>query len=153
MKEGADMQQIKRGDIWYIERGNSIGSEQCTGRPAVVVSNDSNNKFSGTIEVVYLTTQPKKDLPTHAIVNSSERKSIAICEQVTTVAVERLGDYKGHVTDEEMADIEAAILVSLDIQNNVSSVSEANFIRVKAELAALQRMYNELLDRFITVRR
>lgn len=47
--------QIKRGEIWYIERGFSIGSEQASGRPAVVISNNLNNAHSSTVEVVYLT--------------------------------------------------------------------------------------------------
>lgn len=47
---------IKRGDIWYIESGYSVGSEQRAGRPAIVVSNNRNNQYSGTVEVVYLTT-------------------------------------------------------------------------------------------------
>lgn len=56
----------KRGEIFYIERaGDSYGSEQQAGRPAIVVSNDKNNEYSSTLEVVYLTTQPKTEqLPT-----------------------------------------------------------------------------------------
>lgn len=107
---------IKRGDIWYIESGFTTGSEQRPGRPAVVVSNDRNNEHSSTIEVVYLTTQPKRDLPTHAVIRSMSRESIAICEQVTTVAIERLGNYRGQVTADEMADIEAAMRVSLGLE-------------------------------------
>ena len=40
------------------EGGATNGSEQFADRPAVVVSNDENNKHSGVIEVVYMTTQP-----------------------------------------------------------------------------------------------
>ena len=70
---------IKRGDIWYIESGYSVGSEQRAGRPAIVVS-------SGTVEVVYLTTQPKRDLPTHVTISSLSRESTALCEQITSVS-------------------------------------------------------------------
>lgn len=108
--------EIKRGDIWYIESGYSTGSEQRPGRPAVVVSNDLNNVHSTTVEVVYLTTQPKRDLPTHATIHSMSRDSIAICEQITTVAVERIGNYRGCVTDAEMEDIEATMQVSLGLR-------------------------------------
>ena len=69
------MSEIKRGDIWYIESGyNTVGSEQRPGRPAIVVSNDRNNEYSSTLEVVYLTTQPKHDLPTHVTIR--DRKSV-----------------------------------------------------------------------------
>lgn len=107
------MATIKRGDIWYIESGFSTGSEQRPGRPAIVVSNDTNNYHSSTVEVVYLTTQPKHDLPTHVMIHSLSRESIAICEQITTVAVERMGSYRGRITEVELHDIETAMLVSL----------------------------------------
>ena len=115
---------IKRGDIWYIEGGFTTGSEQRPGRPAVVVSNNRNNEHSSTIEVVYLTTQPKRDLPTHAVIRSMSRESIAICEQVTTVAIERLGNYRGQVTADEMADIEAAMRISLGLESREATEPE-----------------------------
>ena len=52
---------VKRGEIYYISRGGyNTGSEQQADRPGVIVSNDKNNKNSQTLEVVYLTTQPKE---------------------------------------------------------------------------------------------
>ena len=42
------MDDIRRGEIFYIARGGATnGSEQFADRPAVVVSNDENNKHSG----------------------------------------------------------------------------------------------------------
>ena len=109
--------EIKRGDIWYVESSYAaVGSEQRPGRPAIDVSNNKNNQHSSTVEMVYLTTQPKHDLPTHVTIRSTNRVSTAICEQITTVAVERIGSYCGQATDEEMAAIDRAMLVSLGIQ-------------------------------------
>ena len=51
--------EIKRGDILYIDKHPVVGSEQQAGRPAIIVSNEKNNRHSSTVEVVYLTTQPK----------------------------------------------------------------------------------------------
>lgn len=107
--------EIKRGDIWYVDKSYYTGSEQAPGRPAVIVSNDKNNANSDTVEVVYLTTAPKKDLPTHVVIRSSPKESVAICEKVTTVSTERIGNYKGRVSDSEMMNIEIALMVSLDI--------------------------------------
>lgn len=74
------MDDIRRGEIFYIARGGATnGSEQFADRPAVVVSNDENNKHSGVIEVVYMTTQPKTDLPTHVTVRSTGRLSTVLC--------------------------------------------------------------------------
>lgn len=155
---------IKRGDIWYIESGFTTGSEQRPGRPAVVVSNNRNNEHSSTIEVVYLTTQPKHDLPTHAVIRSLSRESIAICEQVTTVAIERLGNYRGQVTADEMADIEAAMRISLglepcevsepepvkeDVPECPPPVLESKLAEAQARYVVLQEMYDSLLNRLI----
>ena len=89
------VQQIRRGDIFYVGGGYATGSEQHAGRPAIVVSNDKNNEHSSTVEMVYLTTRPKRDMPTHVQISSLSRASIAICEQITTVAIERIGNYHG----------------------------------------------------------
>lgn len=167
---------FKRGEIYYVESGfATTGSEQRPGRPAVIVSNDKNNEHSTTVEVVYLTTQPKADLPTHVLIRSLSRESTAICEQITTVATERIGSLKGKVTDTEMANIEIAMLVSLDLQmgtpkERVAEVVEKEPMEAPAavrpvgpedagllnELAAanakcemLQSMYESLLSRVI----
>lgn len=80
-----------------------------------MVSNNRNNQYSGTVEVVYLTTQPKRDLPTHVTISSLSRESTALCEQITSVSTERFGSYRGAVTAEEMEDIEEAMMISLGL--------------------------------------
>lgn len=109
------MMDIKRGDIFYVNRSDSVGSEQRSGRPAIIVSNPVCNEHSPVVEVVYLTCQYKHRLPTHVRIESTGRRSTALCEQITSVDVSRLGDYKGHATDEEMQQIDAALLCSLGI--------------------------------------
>lgn len=111
--------QFMRGDVWYVEKYSSSGSEQEAGRPAVIVSNDMNNQFSTVVEVVYLTTQPKKDLPTHVTIRSLGKPSVALCEQITAVYTDRIAKYKGHLTDAEMAQIDIAMKVCLALDANV----------------------------------
>ena len=50
------MNDIKRGEMFYISRGGASynGSEQHSDRPAVVVSNNKNNENSNVIEIVYI---------------------------------------------------------------------------------------------------
>ena len=88
---------IKRGDIFWI-RGNSdpTGNVQRQNRPGIIVSNDTNNSFSHTVEVVFLTTAPKKCLPTHCTIKSSNCVSTALCEQITTVSTDQLDGYVAH---------------------------------------------------------
>lgn len=110
--------EVYRGDIFYIQNtGYNVGSEQTSGRPAIVVSNDIGNKNAPVVSVVYLTTQEKKPLPTHVEV-LCKQKSTALCEQIYTVSKERLGDYVRTATEEEMRQVDIALACSLDIQTN-----------------------------------
>lgn len=106
---------INRGDIFYIHREETVGSEQHSGRPAIIVSNADCNENSSVVEIVFLTCKHKRPLPTHVKIESIGRRSTALCEQITSVDVCRLGDYKGHVTDEEMRQIDAALMCSLGL--------------------------------------
>ena len=128
--EGSKNMNVYKGDIFYIKKGGRVtGSEQFAERPAVVVSNDIGNVHSNAIEVVYLTTQSKKELPTHAKVMCSV-PSTALCEQIHTVSKERLGSYIRTCTEKEMNDIDAAMMISLGLngedktQNNSLEVDD-----------------------------
>ena len=102
-----------RGEIYYIMPGEAIGCEQYGGRPGIIVSNEMNNRYSRTVEVVFLTTREKKPLPTHVRINSAKYPSTALCEQITTVAKERLADYVGKLSSEEEQALNAALMVSI----------------------------------------
>lgn len=152
----------KRGEIFYIERtGDSYGSEQQAGRPAIVVSNDKNNEYSSILEVVYLTTQPKTELPTHIDIRSTKKNSIALCEQVHTVSVQRVGDFVGNCSEYEMQMIDAALLISLGIDfekqqeepKPVATKPDAPnengdiVIRLTAERDVYKSLYEQMLER------
>ena len=122
------MNDIKRGEMFYISRGGTQynGSEQHSDRPAVVVSNDKNNENSGVVEIVYMTTQPKTDLPTHVTVRSTGRASTVLCEQVCSVSTERIGTYIGQCTDKEMENIDIALMISLQLDGGIKTTKKYN---------------------------
>lgn len=122
------MNDIKRGEMFYISRGGASynGSEQHADRPAVVVSNNKNNENSNVIEIVYMTTQPKTDLPTHVTVRSTGRISTVLCEQVYSVSTERVGTYIGECTDKEMENIDIALMISLQLDGNMKTSKKYN---------------------------
>lgn len=167
---------IKRGDIYWIEQSKyrpAVGSVQAPGLPGIVVSNDANNAFSRTVEIVYLTGKPKKAIPTHCTIKSAEIPSVALCEQITTVSTEQLRDYVGRCTKAEMADIDRCITISLGIPTPEDQIADftkkvalagrvmpgkpdpdAKIRDLEMKLAAtqaradlIQELYNNLLDR------
>lgn len=145
------MNIINRGDIYYIfSNANEVGSEQIAGRPAVIVSNNAINEYSQVVEVVFLTTQPKKDLPTHVPINCSKHDSTALCEQITTISKDRIGDRMGRCTPEELHAITVAMQDSLSIQFFVEArPSYEELDRVVAERDIYKRLYDELIQKVI----
>ena len=107
--------EFYRGDIFWISEGRELGCEQIANRPGIIVSNDKNNQYSQTVEVVMLTRRPKNPLPTHVRINSAKYPSTALCEQITTVAKERLTRFIGSITDREQERIDEALRVSIAV--------------------------------------
>lgn len=141
---------IKRGDVYFVERepDSETGSEQRAGRPAIVVSNDAQNASSNVIQVVFLTTRPKTDLPTHVSIRSTGVLSIALCEQVTPVDVSRLGDWRCTCSEAEMANVDNALCISLGIDIKTPSPKEPVTV-VKDSANFWKDAYNNLLDKVL----
>ena len=109
-------QAICRGDIYYTYSASTIGSENDKARPAIIVSNDVNNRHSSVVEVVYLTSSHrKKPLPTHVPIRTALCPSVALCEQVDSVSTLRLENLIGHCTEQEMAAVDEALKISLGL--------------------------------------
>lgn len=107
---------MKRGEIYYIQNNyQETGSEQRAGRPAVIVSNNNNNNNSDVVEVVYLTTQPKNDLPTHVLIRSTGKPSTVLCEQICSVSKHRFDQYVGTLTAKEQNEVDIALAISLGL--------------------------------------
>ena len=149
---------VRRGDVYYInnnrgQRGNEIRKD----RPAVVVSADFLNKHSGDVVVVFLTSQPKKDMSTHVTIRTTGRVSEALCEQPTTVSVERLNNRIGSVTDREMQQIDIALQIALKldagadtkgyVENQSGGASREQMIRLEAERDTYMKLYEDMICR------
>lgn len=106
---------MRRGEIYYIQRRDTVGHEIAKSRPAVIVSNDNLNACLNVVEVVYLTTAPKQAYSTHVRINSTGRPSIALCENIDCVDKSLVGDYCGRCTAQEMEELDEALLCSLGL--------------------------------------
>lgn len=110
--------QIKRGDIIIADLGQHETSIQSGIRPCVVISNNKANRHSPVITVVPLTSKihKKEYLPTHVFLNGYrntglDRHSLALCEQITSVAYSDILEVAGRVSDRKMAEIGQAVKV------------------------------------------
>lgn len=110
-KQGDD---IRRGDIFYINnRRGQVGREMMKDRPGIIVSNNTNNRHSNEVTVVFLTTSLKKGTPTHVTIRSTGRKSVALCEAPTTIDKLRISNYIGRATGREMEEINEKLKIAL----------------------------------------
>ena len=87
-----DFKNIYRGDVFLVDCGKVVGSEQGGIRPAVVLQNDTGNRHSPTTIVALVTSKPKKNFPTHVLIHKGLGKpSYVLLEQIRTVSIKRLG--------------------------------------------------------------
>lgn len=150
------MNDLHRGEIYYISRVvASYGHEQQADRPAVIVSNEKNNENSGVVEVVYLTTQPKTDLPTHTVIRSTGRVSTVLCEQIVSVSVDRIAGYIGQVSEQEQKNIDIALMISLQLDGNMKISKKYNetikeqqeeIDHLKTEIEEMEKDRKELIE-------
>lgn len=152
---------LKRGEVYYVFKQDvsAIGNEQGTGRPAVIVSNNVGNVHSSIVEVVFLTTKPKTDLPTHVSVRSTPKASIALCEQITTLDTCKLGDYMCTLSNTEMSQIDIALSISLGLQdprpqtstNTVPSTPtpSVEFQTIRIERDMYKNLYDDLIEKLL----
>lgn len=111
--------KIMRGEIYYADLSPVIGSEQGGMRPVLVLQNNVGNKHSPTVIVAVITSRlGKAQLPTHVKLGTLylAKDSMVLLEQIRTIDKRRLLEYIGHVTSDEMALIETALLVSIGME-------------------------------------
>lgn len=146
---------MKRGEVYYTNSaGYPVGNEIAPARPALIVSNDKNNTFSTVVEVVYLTSQEKKDLPTHVKVRCKGVPSTILCEQICSISKSKLGNYMGTLTPAEMQMVDIALAISIGINSAATALPSPNAIaadnsNAAAEKDIYKRLYEELLERVL----
>lgn len=106
---------VKRGDVFYANLP-ICGSVQGGVRPVVIISNDMNNRFSPTVQIIPLTSKgKKKNLPVHVCIGAGEnvlgKESQALVEQLTTVDKSVLMNKKGSLPKAVIHAIETAIRI------------------------------------------
>lgn len=145
------MPDFNYGDVHYIDRFETCGAEQHSGRPAVILSERIWERDKATLVIAYLTTQPREDIPTHVVIHSTGRESTVLCEQITTVDVSRIREYLCTVTPGELAQIERAIFASLGFRyitlitgSNRAFVAEEHDRRLIEDNKILQQDLDDL---------
>ncbi len=112
---------IKRGEIHLVNLDPVIGREISKTRPAVVVSNDINNRYSATITVLPITSQNlKKIYPFEVLIpkgaGNLPKDSKVKADQIRTLDKSRLVSCLGSLADDQMSAIDNAVKIHLALQ-------------------------------------
>jgi len=109
---------IKRGDICIAVLDPVMGKEMSKTRPVVVVSNDKNNEFSGTVTILPITSQNlEKIYPFEVFFSKGKgnlpKDSKVKADQIRTIDKIRLRAHWGKFKKNEMGEIEKALKIHL----------------------------------------
>ena len=109
---------IKRGDIRLANLDPIIGKEIAKTRPVVVISNDPNNEFSGTITILPITSKKlERTYPFETFLpkgmGNLPKDSKVKTDQIRTLDKSRILALLGKLGRKEMREIENSIKIHL----------------------------------------
>lgn len=147
--QNAKSRIVRRGEVYWCSFGKGIGSEQSETRPALVLQFDpANTKSPNTI--VAPITHSKTVLPTVVPINNQYDNNgqlildgYALLGNIMTVSKARLGDYITKLSNEEMKNIDIAIITSLGLGVKFNSL-QTEINNSQNKIKNLQRLVTEL---------
>lgn len=103
-----------------LNNGKEIDDSRQYGyRDFLVISNDTNNSFSPTCNIIPITTSTtKSDIPTHVKFNYFGKELTVLCEQIYTIHVQELYKYEYTLSDEILSKVEDALAVQLNMNRS-----------------------------------
>jgi len=109
---------IKRGGIYVAALDPVIGKEISKTRPVVVVSNDINNQYSGTVTIVPITSKNlQKIYPFEVLLakgtGNLPKNSKIKCDQIRTLDKTRIVKFIGPLNKEIVKQIDTSIKIHL----------------------------------------
>jgi mRNA interferase MazF len=108
-----------RGELWLVDLNPTRGHEQAGKRPGLIVSVDLFNQGPAGLVVILPITAKAKGIPFHIEINISEggltRQSFVKCEDVRSIAKERLSKRLGRVSDQTMKAVEDRLRILLSL--------------------------------------
>lgn len=106
---------LHRGDVYWVNLDAVIGSEIRKTRPAVVVSNDSCNRYGTRVVVLPITSNVDSLYPGEAMLEIKGKPARALGDQIRSIDKSRLKSRLARLTADEMARVDEALAITLDL--------------------------------------
>ena len=103
----------RRGDVFWVNLDPVVGTEIRKTRPAVVVSNDSCNRFGTRVVVLPITSNVESLYPGEAMVDVKGQPGRALGDQIRSIDKRRLKARVSTLTADEMARVDEALAITL----------------------------------------
>ena len=117
----ASIPSPRRGEIWDVNWSPGRWAEQQGTRPALIIQNDRGNASSSyPLTIVASMSRTERELPLHVrIIPNAENgltdNTDVKCEQVMTIEKSRLIRRRGYINAEELARVDMALKLSLNL--------------------------------------
>lgn len=105
----------RRGEVWWVRLDPTLGSEIKKTRPCLVMGTNVLNERRRTVVVVPLSSAPQAAPPVLVPVICNGRRAIAVADQIRAVAKERLTRHMGEISPSDLASVEEALRMVLDL--------------------------------------
>jgi mRNA interferase MazF len=105
----------RRGEVYWVILDPVVGTEIRKTRPAVIVSNDSCNRHGTRVVVLPITSNVDSLFPGEAMVEVKGKRGRALGDQIRSVDKRRLKGRAAVLTSEEIARIDEALAVTLNL--------------------------------------
>jgi mRNA interferase MazF len=105
----------RRGDIYWIALDPALGSEIRKTRPAVVISNDSCNRYGARVVVLPITSNVESLYPGEARIEVRGAPARVLGDQIRSLDKARLRTRIGTLTKQELLLVERAVRITLDL--------------------------------------
>lgn len=113
--------EFKRGEIYWVSSGYTVGSEQCGVHPVVIISSDVGNETSPVLVCAKMTTKPKT-MSIYPKTEGSGRESYILTNQIYTYDKKRLGMCLGSLSESEQSDLDRCLGVALGLSEETSDL-------------------------------
>jgi mRNA interferase MazF len=103
----------RRGEVYWVALDPALGTEIRKTRPAVVISNDSLNRYGSRVVVLPVTSNVDSLFPGEAQVEIRGNPARVLGDQLRSIDKSRLKSRIGTLSRDEVLDVEQAVRITL----------------------------------------